>query len=212
MTMLMRISVYEALKTDIIACRLPPGAELREPDLAERYQVSRSPVRDALLRLEADGLVRIVPRQSYRVAPISLRDAADLFQLRRLLEPEAARDAASRKDEIAGALDAAVSYQQGSDFIDYNRRFHCAIAASASNKRLAAACIDCIEQSDRLVRVSLGQIEGRRPDRLVEEHGAIIEAIKSGDGRAAARHLRAHIDEAEARVLGALRRQAVITE
>ncbi|OYV52463.1 MAG: GntR family transcriptional regulator, partial [Acidocella sp. 20-58-15] len=67
--MLMRSSVYAALKSDIIACRLLPGVELREPDIATRYSVSRSPVRDAMLRLEAEGLVQIVPRQFYRVAP-----------------------------------------------------------------------------------------------------------------------------------------------
>jgi DNA-binding GntR family transcriptional regulator len=68
--MLMRTSVYAALKDDIIACRLMPGTELREPEIAARYSVGRSPLREALLRLEAEGLVVIVPRQYCRVAPI----------------------------------------------------------------------------------------------------------------------------------------------
>ncbi|OYV36403.1 MAG: GntR family transcriptional regulator [Rhodospirillales bacterium 20-64-7] len=210
--MLMRSSVYAALKSDIIACRLPPGAELREPDIATRYGVSRSPVRDAMLRLEADGLVQIVPRQFYRVAPISLRDATDLFHMRRLLEPQAARDAAQNADETTLALlKRAAEHPPGADFIDSNRRFHCMIAGAASNRRLAATCVDCIEQSDRLVRVSLGQIEGRQPGRLVGEHLAIVAAIVNRDGRAAAKLLRTHIDAAEARVLAALRRQPIVT-
>jgi DNA-binding GntR family transcriptional regulator len=211
--MLMRASVYAAMKADIIACRLPPGAPLREPDIATRYQVSRSPVRDAMLRLEAEGLVQIVPRQCYRVAPISLRDALDLFRMRRLLEPEAARDAAQNAGSAALArLRDAAEHPPGADFIDSNRRFHCAIAGAASNRRLAATCIDFVEQSDRLVRVSLEQIEGRQPARLVAEHLAIAEAIASRDGRTAARLLRAHIDEAQARVLAALHRQPVVTD
>jgi DNA-binding GntR family transcriptional regulator len=209
--MLMRSSVYTALKSDILACRLPPGAELREPETIARYQVGRSPLREALLRLEAEGLVVIVPRQSYRVAPISLRDAADMFGLRRLLEPEAALQAARSADMAARTrLFAAAAGDEAASFIDDNRRFHCAIAALTPNGRLAASCIEVIEQSDRLVRVSLNQIEGRRPDLLIAEHGAIAQAIAEGDGRTAARLLRTHIDAAEARVLAALRRAAVV--
>ena len=208
--MLMRSSVYAAIKDDIIACRLAPGRALREPEMAARYGVGRSPLREALLRLEAEGLVSIAPRQFYRVAPVSLRDAADLFGLRRLLEPEAAREAARRADAaVLAALDAALAYE-GGDFIDYNRGFHCALAEQAGNRRLAAACIGIIEQSDRLVRVSLGEIEGRRPDQLVAEHEAIIAAIRDRDGRGAAKLLRAHIDAADLRVMAALRRQAVV--
>lgn len=209
--MLMRNSVYGALKADIIACRLRPGTELREPDLAAQYAVSRSPIRDALLRLEADGLITIVPRQCYRVAPISLRDAEDLLGLRRLLEPEAASQAARSADTTAlDALERAVDYTPGTDFIDYNRDFHCALAACAWNRRIADACTSAIEQSDRLVRVSVAQIEGRQPDNLVAEHRAIVAAIRLRDARGAARLLRAHIGAAEVRILAALRRQAVV--
>ncbi len=209
--MLMRSSVYSALKSDILACRLPPGAELREPETSARYQVGRSPLREALLRLEAEGLVVIVPRQYYRVAPISLRDAADLFGLRRLLEPEAALQAARSTDQAARQnLRTATTHDQTASFIDDNRQFHCAIASLATNRRLMTSCVDAIEQSERLVRVSLDQIAGRRPDLLIAEHQAIAEAIAEGDGRTAARLLRAHIDAAEARVLTALKRAAIV--
>ena len=209
--MLMRSSVYTALKADILTCRLAPGAELREPQTIARYQVGRSPLREALLRLEAEGLVVIVPRQYYRVAPISLRDAADMFGLRRLLEPEAALQAARSADQAARAALLETAAGDGAlSFIDDNRRFHCALAAMTPNRRLAESCIDVIEQSDRLVRVSLDQIEGRRPDLLIGEHRAIAQAIAQGDGRTAARLLRAHIDAAEQRVLAALRRAAIV--
>lgn len=209
--MLMRTSVYAALKDDIIACRLMPGTELREPEIAARYSVGRSPLREALLRLEAEGLVVIVPRQYCRVAPISLRDAADMFGLRRVLEPEAARLVARTADDAARTrLLAVAAGDEAADFIDDNRRFHCTLASLAPNRRLGASCIEIIEQSDRLVRVSLAQIEGRRPDLLIGEHRVIADAVVRGDARTAARLLRAHIDAAETRVLSALRRAAVI--
>ena len=70
--MLLRDNVYESLRSDILTCRLAPGDDMREQELAERYAVSRQPVREALLRLEREHLVTVQPRQGYRVNPISL--------------------------------------------------------------------------------------------------------------------------------------------
>ena len=80
--MLLRENVYEMLRSDILACRLAPGDDMREQELAERYAVSRQPVREALLRLEREHLVTVQPRQGYRVNPISLSDARDLLRFR----------------------------------------------------------------------------------------------------------------------------------
>ena len=75
------------LRSDILMCRLAPGDDMREQELAERYAVSRQPVREALLRLEREHLVTVQPRQGYRVNPISLADAHDLLRFRFALEP-----------------------------------------------------------------------------------------------------------------------------
>jgi len=80
--MLLRDNVYESLRADILTCRLAPGDDMREQELAERYAVSRQPVREALLRLEREHLVTVQPRQGYRVNPISLSDARDLLRFR----------------------------------------------------------------------------------------------------------------------------------
>src|SRR5512138_2118092 len=93
-TRLLRVDIFHELRQDILACRLAPGAELREGELAERFSVSKSPVRDALSRLVQEGLVHVMPRQGYRVAPISLRDARDMFAYRAVLEGACARIAA----------------------------------------------------------------------------------------------------------------------
>jgi len=83
---LLREKVYDQLRADMISCRLAPGTEIRENDLAQRFGVSKSPVRDALMRLEREGLVITLPRQGYRVAPVSLVDIQDMFHLRDALE------------------------------------------------------------------------------------------------------------------------------
>ena len=91
--MLLRDNVYESLRSDILTCRLAPGDDMREQDLAERYAVSRQPVREALLRLEREHLVTVQPRQGYRVNPISLSDARDLLRFRLALEPACVAEA-----------------------------------------------------------------------------------------------------------------------
>jgi DNA-binding GntR family transcriptional regulator len=91
---LLRDNVYDALRSAILTCDLSPGQELREQDLAAQYAVSRSPVRDALLRLEGERLVTVLPRQGYRVNPVSVADARDIFGLRLVIEPACAAAAA----------------------------------------------------------------------------------------------------------------------
>src|SRR3954464_2808630 len=85
--MLLRDNVYENLRSDILTCHFAPGDDMCEQDLAERYALSRQPVREALLRLEREHLVTVTPRQGYRVNPISLGDARDLLRFRFALEP-----------------------------------------------------------------------------------------------------------------------------
>src|SRR3954467_2543048 len=98
MAELLRDSVYRALRHAILSCEFQPGQELREQLLAERYRVSRSPIRDSLLRLEQENLVTVLPRQGYRVNPISASDIEDLFGLRLLIAPACAAAAAAADD------------------------------------------------------------------------------------------------------------------
>ncbi len=208
---LLRNGIYDAVRADILACRLAPGNEMREQDLAARYKVSRAPVRDALLRLERDDLVTVVPRQGSRVNPISIADARDLFQLRLLLEPACASEATrSAGADILRQLDAFRIFDPSADFIAYNRAFHRALVDASGNRRMAAITGDVIDQSERLVRVSVTRMKGRDPTRLVAEHAKLIDAIQHRDARTASRLLRNHIAEAEKRVLSALEQSAVI--
>src|SRR3954469_2687783 len=139
---LLRIDIYEKLRAEILDCRLKPGADLREQELAARFAVSKSPVRDALLRLEREQLVTIAPRQGYRVAPISLSDARDLLRLRSVLEGACAAEAAREADgaELA-TLDRFRTFRPShwlEGFAGYNRAFHCTLARVSGNRRMSA--------------------------------------------------------------------------
>jgi len=208
--MLLRDNVYELIRRDILTCAFAPGEQLREQDMAEQYATSRQPVRDALLRLEREHLVTIAPRQGYQVNPISLADAQDLFRFRLAIEPACATEAIERADDATLAeLDRFRTLPEGTEFTDYNREFHSAIARASGNKRMSIVACDLIAQADRLVLVSLGTIKGRDPATLVAEHGAILDLLQQRDVRATRKLLKAHISQAEKRVIAALSRSAI---
>jgi DNA-binding GntR family transcriptional regulator len=212
--MLLRDNVYESLRSDILMCHFAPGDDMREQDLAERYAVSRQPVREALLRLEREHLVTVQPRQGYRVNPISLADARDLLRFRLALEPACVAEAIeSATDATLKSLDDFRRFSGShEDFITYNRAFHSALAHASGNRRMAAALCDLIGQADRLVRVSVANLRGHDPAKLVGEHVALIEAMQRREARTASRLIKAHIAQTEKRVLPALKRNAVIVE
>jgi DNA-binding GntR family transcriptional regulator len=217
---LMRADIYGALRREILNCTIPPGAEIRDAEIAERFAVSRSPVRDALLRLEAEGLVVISPRKGYRAAPISIADARDLFEFRAVLEPVCAASVASEASEEAlRSLDryrsmsgfAAAEHDAAPTFVQYNRNFHLAIAHLCTNRRLREATIDLIEQFDRLVTVSISSNEaGGQRDALIAEHCDIIDALQARDGKRAGRIMSRHAGRARKRVLSALSRSPIV--
>jgi DNA-binding GntR family transcriptional regulator len=208
--MLLRNNLYDAIRSEILSCRLAPGEAVREQEFAERFQVSRQPVREALLRLEQERLITVHPRQGYQVSPISMRDARDLFRFRQALEPGCVAEAVeSASGGVMDALDRFRTLEPGQDFIDYNRAFHHALAHASGNARMSAAACDLIDQADRLVRISLGSMKGRDPTQLVVEHGEMIDAMQHRAARAARKLTRAHVASAERRVLSALSRSAV---
>jgi DNA-binding GntR family transcriptional regulator len=214
-TSLRREEVYYCLRRDILDCALPPGTELHEPELAERFAISKSPVRDALLRLEAERLVVVRPRKGYRVAPVSLSDARDLFEFRALIEQACVMNAAESASESAlEALDRFRSLSAAgapSRFIVYNRGFHLAIAKLCDNRRIAHTGASLIEQFDRLVIVSVKKLAKADVVALISEHCQIIDALQARAGKRAARLISAHIGRARRRVLSALSQAAIVS-
>jgi DNA-binding GntR family transcriptional regulator len=212
--LLARTSVYQQLRAAILSCSLRPGVQLQERQLAEQFQVSKSPVRDALLKLEEQNLVEVMPRKGYRVRRISLADSRELYEMRQILERECIVrliDAAS--DQTLSALDefrTLPSPIELSEWIEYNTAFHASIATNCGNSRLARSACETIELYERLTYVSVTSSDELSLADFVAEHSAIIDAIQKRDKRQAVALARDHIESSRRRVLNALENLSVI--
>ena len=201
---------YERIRHDIISCVLAPGMEISETRLCSQYRIGKAPVRMALNRLAHDGLVRAIPRRGYRVAPITVKDVHDVFELRLMLEPAAARMAAGKVGaQRMRALDevARSSYQPGdprstSRFLEASKAFQVAIARATGNARLAEAIERLLDDMTRLLHLGLGLRD--RSQELSRAHRAFVKALARGDGDAAERICREQIETARNMVLSAI--------
>jgi GntR family transcriptional regulator, rspAB operon transcriptional repressor len=212
MAELLRDSVYRALRHAVLTCEFQPGQELREQVLAEKYRVSRSPIRDSLLRLEQEKLVTVLPRQGYRVNPISRRDVEDLFGLRLIIAPACAAGAARADDAAVRSLDKFRNFigddVREAEFLEYNRDFHGTLADMAGNARLSAVEHSLVEEFDRLVVVGLQMFQTSGIPDVCAEHDAIIDAVQTHDSDAAYRLSRDHIARGRTRIRMAVLKDA----
>ena len=210
---LLREEIYEQLRADIIGCRLAPGADIREGELALRFGVSKSPVRDALMQLQREGLVLALPRQGYRVASISLADVEDMFHLRAALERACMeRIVRHASDEQLATLDRFrrfVPAEWPGGFVDYNRAFHRALAELGRNARMRDHLADLIDQMERAVLMSVHNVRKGDPQSLVGEHAAMIDALQARQLRTAQRLAERHTAAAGKRVGDAIARLVV---
>ena len=213
---LVRIDVYERLRSEILSCALRPGTQLQEKDLAEKYGVSKSPVRDALLRLQEQHLIEVLPRKGYRVTPISMNEIGEMYEMRSLLECSCVRRLIEHADDAALAtLDAAAAAPAESGvaaWIQYNRDFHLALAKGCGNSRLARATIEIIEQFDRLITMNMNNVlrEAGNLQQFVDEHTAIVTAIKRRDKRATVALTREHVEKSQELLLEQIGELAVV--
>ena len=224
---LIRDGIYDLIRDEILSCTLVPGSQFHEQDLAQRYEVSKSPIRDALLRLQEQNLVEVLPRRGYRVRPISVADAIEMYEMRLLYERAcAARVIEHASDGEIATLDAFRSSPAGTDmpaWIAYNRHFHIALASLCGNSRLIRASVDVIEHFDRLTYVSVAAVSGTdvnvadgKPgnaaglQQFVAEHAAIIDAIKARDKRLSSALIKEHTESSRKRTLDAIANPAIV--
>lgn len=201
---------YERIRHDIIGCVIAPGTEISEAQLCSQYKLGKAPVRMALSRLAHDGLVRAIPRRGYMVTAVTLKDIQDVFELRLMLEPAAARMAAGRVDgQRLRMLDEVcrAGYQPGdvksiTRFLEANKAFHVAITQAAGNTRLANAIEQLLDEMSRLLHLGLGL--RNRSQEMQHEHRALVRALIRGDGATAERICREQIETARSMVLSAI--------
>ena len=191
--------VFERLRDLIVSLELPPGTVLSRQELAERFGLSQTPVRDALIRLGAEGLVDIFPQHATVVSRIDLSAARQSHFLRRAVELEVARTLAEQTDDVLIArLQRHVAVQQaladGDDYTEFVRAdhaFHRDLYESASVPDLWEVVRRGSGQVDRLRRLHL-PMSGKM-QAVVQDHRRIVDAIAQRDPELAQRRVREHL-------------------
>jgi DNA-binding GntR family transcriptional regulator len=205
-------SVYEAVREGIISGELLPGAPLVEAQLSADLGISKTPVREALIRLARDGLVVQEPHRRSRVATPTVDDVRQVCEVRRWVEAEIAAQAARDAPEaVIERLETSIRDSQRALGARDARRWATAVAAFTdvlieySGNRYAADLLERMRNVLSLIANVSQAAPGRRA-RSVEEHGAILDAIRSHDPDAAAEATRAHLRSIEVDSLRALER------
>ncbi len=202
------VEVYEQLKRDIAEFKLVPGDRFTENELSERLGVSRTPVRQALTRLQQEGYVEVLFRSGWRVLPFDFEQFEQLYDLRMVLETTAAHrlctDGQRVDGELLGKLNAiwlVPAAERSADTLQvskWDEEFHCLLVAAAGNAEMARVHRDVTDRI-RIIR-RLDFTKQARIDATYEEHGKILKAIQRKRGDQAAMLLRAHIETSQAEV------------
>ena len=182
-------SVYDTLRHEILTMTLPPGSPLDEVGLSERFSMSRTPVREALLRLSSDGLVTTLPNRNTIVSMIDFAGLPPYFEALTLMYRVTTRGAANHRggrmmEEIRAqqrAFAAAVTARDAYTMIDANREFHVAIAEAAGNSYYARFFARLLDEGRRILRLYYSTFDDRLPRQYVDEHNEMITAIENGD-------------------------------
>lgn len=178
---------YLRLRQEILTCILPPGQVVSERELARQYKMSKTPIREALTQVCHDGLMQRLPGRGYMVAPITIQDVRDLFDLRLILEVAAAERAARHPSPAQiGVLKemSLVSYRLDDLeshilFLKANRSFHLALAKAAANRRLMGMLEGLMVEMDRLFHLGLRLRDSS--EEMRQEHQQVVAALETGD-------------------------------
>jgi DNA-binding GntR family transcriptional regulator len=195
--------VYETLKAEIIQLRLAPGSTIDESQLAARFHLSRTPIREAMVRLAAEGLITTLPNRATVVSHIDFLGLPHFFDALSLMYRVTTRLAAmSRRDEDVAAIRAcqaayraAVEARDVVAMITVNRDFHLAIAEAGGNRYYRDLFARLLDEGMRILRLYYRSFNDQLPRQYVGEHDEMIEAIEAGDVDRADRLAAAHADQ-----------------
>jgi DNA-binding GntR family transcriptional regulator len=196
---------YDYVKDRLLDGRFAGGTLLSENEIAQRLGCSRTPVRQAFVELQGEGLLDLYPRRGGLVVPVSPTEADDVLEARLLLEPycsrRAATVAADARVALAVELGTAIAEQEaaleqaGTGFVKADRRFHRAIVAATGNVLLIRQYDALRDRHQRIAAATLAR-DPARIERFVSEHRAIAAALTSGDAEAAAELTSSHLHTA----------------
>ena len=191
---------YWCLLEEIRSGQLQPGTRLTETDLAERLAISRTPVREAIRRLEADGLVTHEPRVGAMIRSLDYAEVMELYEMRSVLEGTAARMATRSASEVEiaelAALndDMAAAPDDPSRLAALNQRFHLTLIDAARNRYLVKA-VEAVHKTMLILGPTTLE-EAGRAQAAVAEHAEVLAALSARDGGAAEAAMRRHMDAA----------------
>ncbi len=194
---------YTELKRQILENEMPAGHQLMEGEIAELLNISRTPAREAMMKLEAEGLVEVRPRHGMKVKPISVSDMREIYALLTGLESTAAWQAASRdhpKEDIqilknsVEQMDVALAEQDMKLWAKADEAFHRQLVAMSGNQRLIELVGRFIDQSHRVRMLTLRLRPA--PSQSNEDHANVVQAIVNKDADLARRLHRIHREKA----------------
>jgi DNA-binding GntR family transcriptional regulator len=192
--------VYEELKLDIVTCKLSPGTSISELEMCQRYNASRTPVRDACRRLGDESLMQMIPFRGYSITPLTIEEYRNLHELQAVVEPAVAAMAAERaSQEQLKEIEGWASYeynvgQQNSyyTFLEWNKRFHISIAAATRNRSLLEIVTNA---QTRLMRYYyLVIVMDSYGPQLVSEHRELVRALRLGNADLARQRASDHLE------------------
>ena len=202
-TMSMVDAAYEQLRRRILDNVWPPGHRALEHEVATELGMSRTPVREALMRLQNEGLVEVIPRHGVRVLPVSATDMQEIYQILTALECMAAELVAARKPsakELASLVDATKAMDKALKARDLDawaaadERFHQQLVELAGNRQLQSTVLNYWDRAHRARMFSLRLRP--KPVTSTKEHMQMVERLRAGDAEGAARVTRAHRERA----------------
>ena len=207
----LRDVVFATLRQAILRGELKPGERLMEIHLANRLGVSRTPIREAIRKLELEGLVIMIPRRGAEVAKITEKSLKDVLEVRRALDAlsvelacvRITRDAIEELREAMEECGEAMKTGDAAVIAKADVRFHDIIIAAAGNERLTSLINNLAEQ---MYRYRFEYIkDATNHDKIMEEHRAIYESIAAKNAQQAARAVTRHIDSQEQSIVDMLR-------
>ncbi len=209
------VRVYQSLREDILRMNIAPGELLDEVTIGRQFNLSRSPVREALIRLASEGLVKTLPNKSTMVAPLNVEEFPAYIDALDLVQRVTARLAAELHS--AAGLTAIKAAQESFEralasgdvlgMIETNRNFHLAISASAQNRYLHEFHGRLLDEGRRFLRLYFRSFDDMLPAEFNDEHYRIIEAIAQRDADLAERLAHEHTVQVGDRFLSILSRR-----
>lgn len=184
--MTLREKIVETVRSAIVNGQIPAGTRVAEPDLADRFGISRTPIREAFRQLESEGFITVIPRKGAVVASLSAKDISDFYDLKTVLEGYAARCAArtltekdiAKMETVNRQMEAAAAKKDLRRVLTLHNEFHDIFLKSCGNEKLHSIVQNLVSQFQRfrLILAIRGKMDGS-----IKQHEEIIEAFRKRD-------------------------------